>query len=170
MARSLRFLGCLALLLWSGGGLSAAEDASVASLEGKPVYADEYAFYADRLKASVASRLMQEHGVRQSAEFWNTPLAGVRPADVLREEALRAIARDRMLQRLAVEAGLLPGVKTYRQLVADFHAENRRRQEMKERGEVFYGPSRFRQEVWFTVYFDQLSRMLRKRGLLLPED
>jgi hypothetical protein len=136
-----------------------------ACLGGQPVQEDEFTFYADQVRTDVASRFMRENGIRQSDGFWTTPINGVSPEEILEKETLRAIARTRALQQLAVDRGLLEQVMDYRQLVAEFHAENQRRKEMKERGEIFYGPVQFRQDIWFKVWFEQLFKALQKAAV-----
>lgn len=163
MASSLRFVGPVMLFLWCS--LQALpEDPMKAVVGGHPVDTDEFAFYADPLRTEVASRLMREHGLEQSDDFWTTPVNGVSPEAVLRAEILRAIARARAIQELALRYGIITEVKTYPQLVEAFHAENRRRKAMKARGEVFYGPVQFRLDVWVKVWFEQLVKALQKNG------
>ena len=156
-----RFRTVLFLLLLS----ACAGRAETAQLAGEPVSPDEYAFYAGPLRTQVASRLMREHGVGPTAEFWTTEFDGVSAGETLHQETLRAIARARVVQRLAFRNGLLGEVKSHRQLVEAFHAENRRRAEMKARGEVFYGPVAFRQDVWFQVWFRQVEKALQRHAL-----
>jgi hypothetical protein len=161
MASCLKVAAFLILLCLPGVDASAGQTGR-ASLAGQPVHEAEFAFYADQLRTEVASRFMREHGTGQSEAFWETPVDGISPQAVLEKEVLRAIARDRALQELAVEKGLLEEVLDYPQLVAAFHAENQRRRSMKDRGEVFYGPVQFRQDVWFKVWFGQLFKALQK--------
>lgn len=71
--------------------------------------------------------------------------------------------RWRAIQELALEHGIIDRVKSYEELVDAFHQENQRRAEMKARGEIFYGPVRFRKEVWFEVWHEQLSREIERR-------
>jgi len=160
-------LGVLAVLAL-GGAVAYAEDAPVALIGDHPVYADEYAFHSSRLRTEVASRLMREHGVTMAPGFWTTPVDGVTPEDALKQETLRLIARFRVVQELAVGEGLLANVKSYRQLVEDFHQENLRRREMKAKGEIFYGPVQFRQEVWFDIWLEQVIRAMQKKLLNDP--
>lgn len=156
-----RFLFISLLVVAAIIAAGAAEKPVDGKIGGESVCADEFAFYERSLRSVVAARLMREHGLRPSPEFWSAEVGGVSAAGLLRQETIAAIARARAIQKLAAEAGLIDGVRPYRQLVEAFHEENRRRKEMKERGEVFYGPVRFRQEVWFEVWLDQLVRELR---------
>ena len=153
--------GCLALLP-AGGGIARDEETVIAGLAGRPVPADEYAFHADQLRTEVASRLMAKHGVTMYPGFWTTELDGVKPEDVLRAETLRRIARFQVVQELALENGLIEAVLDYAGMLAAFNEENLRRREMKEAGEVFYGPVQFRQDVYFNVRLEQLVRGLLK--------
>lgn len=161
--------GCLALLL-AGGGIACDEETVIAGLAGRPVPADEYAFHADQLRTEVASRLMAKHGVTMSPGFWTTELDGVKPEDVLRAETLRRIARFQVVQELALENGLIEAVLDYAGMLAAFNEENLRRREMKEAGEVFYGPVQFRQDVYFNVRLEQLVRGLQKAGVARDAD
>ena len=77
---------------------------------------------------------------------------------------LRAIARDRALQQLATEEGLLAQPMDFPQRVRAFHQENARRREMKASGEVFYGPIQYRMDVWFAIREEQLVRALEKQA------
>ena len=164
MVSFLKGFGYLILLLWSGVDVQAGEN-NRPRLGGEPVCADELAFYEAQLRTEVASRLMLEHGLQMADTFWTTPIDGVTPLEVLEAETLSAIEHARAVQQRAVEAGILDEAKTYRQLVEAFHAENQRRKELKEGGEVFYGPVRFRQEVWFDVWFEQLAKALEKAAV-----
>ena len=152
---------CLALLPWSTGQASAGEPL-IAELAGAPVYADEFTFHADQLRAEVASRLMKQHGVQQTPDFWSTKLNGVTPEETLRNESLRSIARFRVVQKMAFEEGLIEGVLSYREMCTALLQENLRRKEMKAAGKVFYGPVKFRQDVYFEVRMEQLTRGLQK--------
>ena len=134
----------------------------IAELAGAPVYADEFTFHADQLRAEVASRLMKQHGVQQTPDFWSTKLNGVTPEETLRNESLRSIARFRVVQKMAFEEGLIEGVLSYREMCTALLQENLRRKEMKAAGKVFYGPVKFRQDVYFEVRMEQLTRGLQK--------
>jgi hypothetical protein len=161
MASFLKFAGAVILVL--GSSLQAfSEDPMAAVVGGHAVDADEFAFYADQLRTEVASRIMREHGLEQSATFWSTPVNGVSPEAVLHAEILHAIARARAIQELAVNAGIIDEMKSFPQLVEAFHAENQRRKAMKERGEIFYGPVQYRLDVWVKVWFEQLLKALQK--------
>jgi hypothetical protein len=76
--------------------------------------------------------------------------------------------RWRAIQELALEHGIIDRVKSYDELVDAFHQENQRRARMKERGEIFYGPVRFRKEVWFEVWYEQLSREIERHTPARP--
>lgn len=80
-----------------------------------------------------------------------------------RGDTLQAIARARAVEQLALQEGLISEARSFPELIKEFHEENRRRSEMKERGEVFYGPVRFRKEVWFEIRQQQLVKALEKR-------
>ena len=154
---------CLALLPWSTGQASAGEPL-IAELAGAPVYADEFTFHADQLRAELASRLMKQHGLQQTPDFWSTKLNGVTPEETLRDETLRSIARFRVVQNMAFEEGLIEGVLSYREMGTALLQENLRRKEMKAAGKVFYGPVKFRQDVYFEVRLEQLTRALQKKA------
>lgn len=157
--RKFLFISLLVVATVVVGGT--AEEPFGDKIAGEPVCRDEYAFYESSIRSEVAAWLMREHGLRPSPEFWSSEVGGASVGWILRRETIAAIARARAVQELAAEAGLIDGVRPYRQLVEAFHEENRRRKQMRERGEVFYGPVRFRQEVWFEVWQDQLVRELR---------
>ncbi|MEX0325030.1 MAG: hypothetical protein AB3N33_02960 [Puniceicoccaceae bacterium] len=165
--------GCLALFLLSTA-LACAGETVVAILGGQPVFEDEYRFHEERVKTNVASRIMRLHGVDMSPDFWTTEVDGVTPGETLKNEALRSIARFRVVQTLAVEQGLLEAVMSYRDMITAFHEENLRRKEMKEAGEIFYGPVQFRKDVYISVRLEQLTRALQKAALsdevILEED
>jgi hypothetical protein len=136
------------------------EGEEVAILGSGPVFKDEYEFYSSKLRTSVASRFMREHGVEMSPDFWSTEAGGETPANALKTATLKEISRARAIQELAVEAGLIESTQTYGEIVAELLAENRKRQAMRERREVFYGPVSFRQDAYFEIKFDQLQKAL----------
>ena len=153
----------LALCLLAGFPLAGnAYGEQVAMLGDEAVFGDEFEFYTNRLRTSVASRLMREHNVKIRPDFWSTELDGTTPTQVLKNETLQEIARDRAIQMLAAEAGLIESAQTYHEIVVELEAENESRKTRKARGEVFYGPVAFRQDAYFEIKFDQLVKALER--------
>lgn len=95
-------------------------------------------------------------------DFYRTLARSETPGTPTEHRILYTIARDRAIQLIAVEQGILEVVSDFSALGHAFREENRRRRDLKERGEVFYGPVQYRKDVWFGVWFDQLRKVLER--------
>ena len=134
------FLALLTSCLLAATLRAGAGEATVAHPAGMTACPEEFHFYQSRLQTHVAGD------------------------EELQRETWQAIARARAIQELAVSLGILDSVSTWPDLVQEFNAGNLRREQMKARGEVFYGPVRFRQEVWFAVWQEQLIQAIRQHA------
>lgn len=132
----------------------------VATLSALSVEADAYAFYAAQERSGVLSRFLSAGLAADAADFWTQEVNGITPQEALRVATLRRLAQLEVLQSLGCEAGLLERPLTHTELLARCAGENERRAAMKARGEVFYGPVSFREEIFVKLWSDRLFAAL----------
>jgi len=100
------------------------------------------------------------------ANFWNEPINGETPLEVLKETSIQRAARIKVMQIHAMEHGLIDDI-SYEAFMSAMYEENLRREEMLVEGEVIFGPQEFSESLFFDISVANLEEELRR--VLAPE-
>lgn len=134
-------------------------DSAIARIDDATLTADEFSLFLGWHKALVARRLFPHAPVVTSA-MWIQPLNGARPADILREEALRDALTAKAREAIYTERGLMRRI-SFAELETELGQENSRRANAIASGSVVYGPHRWTLDTYYRNRDAELLTRLR---------
>lgn len=130
------------------------------TVNGIPFYQKELDLYKEEYRAKVAAAFADQHNLDSvGKEFWNTPYDGIRPEEVLTDQALEALIRDKIIQQEAVNRNIVAPL--------DFLELEKAYQEQmnaNNNNTLVYGPSHYSLEEYrqylMTQTIDELKKTL----------
>lgn len=129
----------------------------VAVVDDIPIYQEEIAFAASGLRLSIRNEWMNTYHLDSAGFSWEKSYNGEESAlACVMDKAVREIAADKLLQRLAQDEGLIKAID-YPSIQKQMESENAQRQEKKSKNEVFYGIASYSE----SQYYDYLNQNLR---------
>ena len=129
----------------------------VAVVNDIPIYQEEIAFAATGLRLSIRNEWMNTYHLDSAGFSWEKSYNGEESAlSSVMDKAVREIAADKLLQKLAQDEGLIKAID-YPSIQKQMESENAQRQEKKSKDEVFYGITSFPE----SQYYDYLNQNLR---------
>lgn len=135
----------------------------VAQVGDEPIVRKELALYLEKNRSMVYSAYQEKYDGEYSQKFWDTELDGEKPIEILKETALKELARDKMIQIWAKELGVVDKID-YGSFRKYFEEENLRRRNAIRAGEVIYGPEQYGEADYYSYWMDQL--LLRSQEIL----
>ena len=146
----------------SNGGEEINDDSIVAWVDKVPITYREYRHGAISVRGSVLSSFIIK-GLDQSDEnFWYTSVDGETPIDKLKKEALDAAVKNKLIQVLGKEKGLVDDI-SYNAFLEGLDAENKRREDALANNQPIYGPQRFSEQVYFDKIISDLRAELQSK-------
>jgi len=139
----------------------------VAVVNDIPIYQEEIIFAASELRLSVRNEWMNTYNLDSEGFSWEKSYDGGESAlACVTDRAVREIAGDKLLQKIALDKGLMEAID-YPSIQKQMESENAQRQEKKSKDEVFYGITSFPE----SQYYDYLNQNLRLQVIgVLSED
>lgn len=129
----------------------------VAVVDDIPIYQEEIAFAASGLRLSIRNEWMNTYHLDSAGFSWEKSYNGEESAlTCVMDKAIREIAADKLLQKLAQDEGLIKAID-YPSIQKQMESENAQRQEKKSKNEVFYGIASYSE----SQYYDYLNQNLR---------
>lgn len=129
----------------------------VAVVDDIPIYQEEIAFAASGLRLSIRNEWMNTYHLDSAGFSWEKSYNGEESAlTCVMDKAVREIAADKLLQKLAQDEGLIKAID-YPSIQKQMESENAQRQEKKSKNEVFYGIASYSE----SQYYDYLNQNLR---------
>lgn len=129
----------------------------VAVVDDIPIYHEEIAFAASGLRLSIRNEWMNTYHLDSAGFSWKKSYNGEESAlTCVMDKAIREIAADKLLQKLAQDEGLIKAID-YPSIQKQMESENAQRQEKKSKNEVFYGIASYSE----SQYYDYLNQNLR---------
>lgn len=129
----------------------------VAVVDDIPIYQEEIAFAASGFRLSIRNEWMNTYHLDSAGFSWEKSYNGEESAlTCVMDKAVREIAADKLLQKLAQDEGLIKAID-YPSIQKQMESENAQRQEKKSKNEVFYGITSYSE----SQYYDYLNQNLR---------
>lgn len=129
----------------------------VAAVNDIPIYQEEIIFAASELRLSIRNEWMNTYNLDSEGFSWGKSYDGGESAlACVTDRAVRIIAGDKLLQKIALDKGLMEAID-YPSIQKQMESENAQRQEKKSKNEVFYGITSFPE----SQYYDYLNQNLR---------
>lgn len=129
----------------------------VAVVNDIPIYQEEIAFAASGLRLSIRNEWMNTYHLDSAGFSWEKSYNGEESAlTCVMDKAIREIAADKLLQKLAQDEGLIKAID-YPSIQKQMESENAQRLEKKSKDEVFYGITSYSE----SQYYDYLNQNLR---------
>lgn len=145
-------LVCLSVYL-----LSFKRDSAVAFVDGEPVTADELRMFMNNLKTEVSTSYQEKYGVSQIDDhFWKKDFSGSSPIQTLRNKALDEAVTVKVKQMIGKKLGLVQDI-SYKAILNNLNAENKRRAEAVSKNEIIFGPEKFSIDTYFTYYMSNME-------------
>lgn len=119
----------------------------------------EFAFYQEQMKNSVRNYYQSQYGRTIGSKDWDTPVDGMTPKEYLKEIARKECLRIKALFILANAKGVIDYVD-YDDFIKHWHAENKKRKQAIEAGEVVYGLTEFSKEEYLSHVTSQIEAEL----------
>ncbi len=128
-----------------------------------PVTAEELLLAVQACRSEVISYYYTTYGITDSPEFWVTEVDGQTPRRRLLETAVRRAARYKAEQLMMQDAGIVSDI-SWAAFQKEFLAENERRLEAVQKGEVVYGPKQYTEYDYFNYLHN--NRLLKLKAAL----
>lgn len=129
----------------------------VAVVDDIPIYQEEISFAASGLRLSIRNEWMNTYHLDSAGFSWEKSYNGEESAlTCVMDKAIREIAADKLLQKLAQDEGLIKAID-YPSIQKQMESENAQRLEKKSKDEVFYGITSYSE----SQYYDYLNQNLR---------
>jgi len=140
-----------------------APDATVATVNGEPVTSREFRRAMLRFRTRVRRSFPDEQSIYTGLGLQNTGYEDEVSIQRLRQLALEACVRRKVEWLLARDLGLAEKDISDGRFLERLAEENTRRKEALRRGEVIYGPTQYREDVYWGYVHDELVRKLKER-------
>lgn len=112
---------------------------SLGSVNGKKISSEELQMYAEGERALVAAEYSEKYQLPGFGKsFWNTDFDGHTPNETLLDRTMEKLVYFKVLAQ-ECERKKITVPRDYEQLVQEMSAENERRKQAAQRGEVVYG-------------------------------
>lgn len=131
-------------------------------VNGLDVTREELVLLAADERTTVVDFFVRTYGAEIDEAFWQRDFSGDSPAKRLLRRTIHRAVGLKIQEKLSEELGLRAGV-SYESFVAAWNAENARRSEAKERGEVIYGPEQYSLDAFFYQDIKSLELALIQR-------
>jgi len=132
---------------------------TVALVNGQPITERMFKHMLRRFRAEVIGEFSPP---ALDSAFWDTPVRGRTPRDVLKKRALAECIRIGVQLQMASREGLLEHPE-FDAIMAELPIENQRRREAQRGGQVIYGPTQFTEDTYFSYRFSNLLIRLKER-------
>lgn len=157
---SLVLLAAIAGIAYAVRAGSADED-TVAFVNGEPVSEGEFRLLTEANRSDVYRYFREKYGAEDGEGFWNRSFGGEIPLERLRDVALDAAVKDKIIQLSARKLGLIDDL-SFDGLVGRWQDENERRKKTIERGGVIYGPQQIDLTAFRTLELNDLEAKLKR--------
>ncbi|MFD1628759.1 hypothetical protein [Pseudopedobacter beijingensis] len=133
----------------------------VAYINNQPIEAAELKREMLRYRSVIYSEYAATYNLAEVKDFWNKEFKGIKPIDLLRNRALKALTEIKVQQQLLEEQNLWP-YKNYGELQTALQQENEQRQQKVQRQEIIYGPVVYTEQVFFDYKFSNALIPLKR--------
>ncbi|WP_127586518.1 peptidylprolyl isomerase [Paenibacillus koleovorans] len=134
--------------------------ATVATVNGEPIAYGEFQLLMIPQRAAIFQYFEDKYKAGSGQGFWTTAHNGELPLDMIRERTLKSAVRDKVIQLVAHEQGLMKDL-SYTTFISEYAAENERRQRAVEKKEPIYGPVRYSVQDYYQYRMGNLAIQLR---------
>lgn len=156
-AGAILLLGCLAAVLLAWG------NKNIITINGIPVEKDEIIMYIQDERADICSWFYRNYQADCNAEdFWEKEYEGTTPAGKLSEAVIQKLKEAKTAQQQMKEEGFVETV-SFQELEKLMDAENQKRRQAEEEGQVIYGNSQFSMEQYYNWYYSQGKTRLKEQ-------
>jgi len=134
----------------------------VAKVNGEPISLREFERRVLRNRALGATHFAEKYHARDSADFWTTSFDGETPEQWVKKRALDECVRIKVELMLARDKGVIADV-SYQAFLRALKRENQRRREFLASGQPIYGPQQYREDEFFTYFYNNVLIELKRR-------
>ncbi len=132
----------------------------VLAINGIPVVKSEYELIENKCKSEVIQKIKQEQKINFDQNFWTRKDFNPSPAQVLKQETLKALVKIKTEQNLAKKNGLISDF-SYLGLLDNLKQENERRLIAIKNNQVIYGPRNYSLENYYDYVISNLIIKLK---------
>lgn len=134
----------------------------VFEVSGIKIEKQEMLYYMNDRYSTVAADLETQYGMDSFEEgFWNKDYNGVKPLEVLKNNARDEIIRIRTEERMAIQNNI-PAELSFPALQAKCKTDNLQRAKDAKAGKTLYGPVELDFSTYFTNQYLQMQTLLKK--------
>ncbi|GBG09203.1 peptidyl-prolyl cis-trans isomerase [Paenibacillus agaridevorans] len=135
---------------------------TVATVNGEPISVDEFMLLLNNnYVARTFNYFANTHGVNDFKHFWTSTYGGEKPIEYAKQLTLKEFIRIKSEQSLMKQYGVASDI-SYKSLLNDREAENKRRQQAVDNNQVIYGPQTYSEYQYFTHVFTNNVLALKK--------
>lgn len=123
-------------------------DFSVLTVNGEPVYSQEFKLIMGDNIPIIYSYFKTKHGVEGTKDFWTTNFEGEKPLEFLKKKTLDKVIEIKTEQILCKKKGIIKDI-SYPVFLESLKNENNLRKEKIKKGQVIYGPQEYGEKEYF---------------------
>lgn len=128
----------------------------VLSINGETISKEEFNMFLIDNKATTISYFYNKYNIDSSEKnFWNKEVDGQTPLQMLIDETIDDIVRNKVQQQEAIKYGIINAI-SYEELVKACEDENKSREKAKQEGEIIYGPIQYDIKQYYSYYFSTI--------------
>lgn len=138
-----------------------AEDDILLTVNGEPVYRNEFTLIQSWLKPEVFSYFAINHGAVDGPDFWGKKINGEIPSEVLTERTITELTRIVTEKLLMREYGIIDDI-SFAGFIEELEKENNRRKKAAAEGLPVYGPLQVDEKIYYEYLRTERVEKLKK--------
>lgn len=136
-------------------------DPVVMTVDGEPVSAREYRLVMQRHTAAIYGQFSRDKKLEDYPGYWSPESGPDGPLAKLRERVATELVKIKVSQILARQHGLVSDI-SFEAFLKQRDAENARRANALQTGQIIYGPQHYRLSAYYYTRFRDLEFMLKQ--------
>lgn len=145
----------------ANAGVVEAADPVVMTIDGEPVSSREYRLVMQRHAATIFGRFYRDKKLEDHAGYWSPDTGPEGPLAKLRELVAAELVQIKIRQILGRQYGLVSDI-TFEAFLKQHEAENARRANALQTGQVIYGPQHYRLSAYYYTRLRDLEFRLKQ--------
>ncbi|HHW00551.1 MAG TPA: hypothetical protein GXX36_13460 [Clostridiaceae bacterium] len=137
------------------------ENKIVATVNGDPVYVEEFRERLLMQKVPVQQFFREKYGIQAGDGFWESYFEGENPLKTAKEMALNECVQIKVEQQLGRDKGLVEDI-SYPAFLKQLEKENKRRKKAVENNEIIYGPVEYQKNVYYEYLYSNMKIALKE--------